>query len=274
MTIPKHWSVPLLAVFLNLLAAGRLYANCEVPPYQIGEVYQWSATTKDLSGANISIRPGDFTIDKLVCLAPALKDKFFNKVIIVLIFSSLDAAKNFRYHPPEIVASDYLWASQQHASYYYDGEQHVEYVRLMPDGIDDSETSPFSTRIDLHITKRPGCRLQIQDRCVTAFDHIYSSKVPGSGTVTLAAQIERSGSVSGVRVIHLETVPSGDRKGLADFALKNLKSWRFEPAQKKTKIQITYSIESALTPFEHGVNVQFFLPDKVNIQVNRVERPN
>lgn len=109
---------------------------------------------------------------------------------------------------------------------------------------------------------------------MTAFDHIYSSNVPGSGTVTLTAQIERSGSVSGVRVIHRDTVPSGNQKALADFALKNLKSWRFEPAQQKTKIQITYSIEAALTPFEHGVNVQFFLPDKVNIQVNRVERPN
>lgn len=269
--MPKHWSVSLLAAFLNLLAAGKLYANCEVPRYQIGEAYPSSAMTK-VTVVNIAIRLSDFTIDKLVCLAPTLKDKFCDKTILVRIFSSLDAAKNYHYHPPEATASDYLWASQQHASYYYDAGQHVEWIRLMPDGIDDSETSPYTTRIDLPVTKRPVCKLQIQDRCVIAFDHIYDSKLPGSGTVTLAAQIERNGSVSGVRIVHRGT--SEDKKARADFALKNLKSWRFEPAQKKTKIQITYSIEPALTPFEHGINVQFFLPDKVNIQVNRVERPN
>jgi hypothetical protein len=272
MTMPKHWYVPLLAAFLNLPAAGTLYANCEVPTYQIGKVYPSSAETKDSTVADIAIRQGDFTIDKLVCLAPALKERFLSKVIIVRMFSSLDAAKNFRYHPPEAIANDSLWASQQHASYYYDEGQHAEWVMLMPNGIDDSETSPFSTRIDLPVAKRPVCKLQIQDRCVTAFDHIYSSNVPGSGTVTLAAQIEPTGSVSGIRIVHRGT--SEDKKARADFALKNLKSWRFEPAQKKTKIQITYSIEPVLTPFEHGINVQFFLPDKVNIQVNRVEKPN
>jgi hypothetical protein len=270
MAMTKHWSVLLLAAFVSLLAAGRLYANCEAPPFHIGT----ESAGGDTTVVHISMSLSDFTIDKLLCLAPALKDKFSNEQIMVLIFSSPEAAENFRFHPQEETPSEYLWASQQHAFYYYNPYSHAEYLRLIPDGLDDSETSPFDTRIDLQVTKRPTCTLQIQERCLIAFDHIYSSNVPVSGTVTLAAQIGKDGSVSGVHIVHDDPVTSGKKKGRANFAVKHLKSWRFEPAEAKTKIRISYSIEGVLTPFEHGVDIQFSLPERVNIRVNRVERPN
>ena len=84
----------------------------------------------------------------------------------------------------------------------------------------------------------------------------------------LTGQIEKSGSVSSVQITNSNEVVSTQQRAFADFAVRNLKSWRFEPGRTRDPIRITYSVERVAAPLGVGVDVQFELPDRVKIQVS------
>jgi hypothetical protein len=255
----KSLFVVLLVVFCF---SSRLCAQCRAPDYRVGKVL---ASGPSLVLADISIQPGAFTIDKLVCLAAVLKEKYQASEVAVAIFGSHKAAVN--YTPPAIEKrpDEDLWASQLHAEYYLNREKHQEYVVLTPDGWNPGAES-FDTRIDLPMTTKISCRLQIRDRCLVAFHHIWTFE-QGSATVTLTAQIEEDGSVSDVRVAEPDAPPTNDERTLADFAVHNLQSWHFERSKTKDPIKITYSTERVNTPLDHGIDVEFRLPDRVEIRM-------
>ena len=251
---------------ITLTLAICAFAQCQVPNYLQG------ATLFDSKSeiiTNISIDLQDFTPDKLACLARSLKERYRGRdSIIVSIFSSQAAATYLvsAVLPLEPDAQDYEMFKQFHASYRFRADIHDHYVLLMPDPMIDSPGAPINTKIDLAIATVPPCKLQIDNRCVLNLDHIDPPRDETPGSVTLTAEIERAGSVSDVHVVETNKDSSGAQKSLADFALQNLKSWRFEGSQNKNDIRIVYSLERVTTPLEHGINVQFMLPDRVNIQ--------
>jgi hypothetical protein len=137
----------------------------------------------------------------------------------------------------------------------------------MPDPLIDSPDAPVNTKIDLSAPTVPPCKLQIDNRCMLNLDHIDPPRNETPSSVTLTAEIEPSGSVSEVHVVDVNKDSPAAQRSLADFALQNLKSWRFESSPNKNDIRIVYSLERVTTPLEHGINVQFMLPDTVKIQV-------
>jgi hypothetical protein len=248
-----------------LCIAPLLRGQCRVPPYRVGKVLGYTAPTVI---ADISIRPEDFTIEKLLCLAGALKMRYRHAPeIAVGIFGSHKAAVNFVAPSVEKLPDEDLWASQLHADYYYNAEKGEESVTLIPDLL--SSNPQLSTRIDLPVTGKPSCRLQIQDRCLIAFDHkIFYVQVSKdrSAKVTLTAEIQQNGSVAGVRLANAETTGSVDERQLAESAIRNLGSWQFERSNTKVPIRVTYSVEWVDTPLNNGIDVQFKLPDCVDIK--------
>jgi len=262
-------SLAWLALLLTVLAGPHAYADCKGPQYRVGKTYP--STTSDVV-LDISIRLEDFTLDKLICLAADLKEKYGAPEIAVSIFSSHRAAVSYRFHPVEALPNDELWASQKHAEYYYSAEKHREYVVLIPDGL--SPDNRFDTRVDLPTSGKPSCKLNLENRCLLAFNHIGVTGEAGSGTVALAAQIEQTGVVSGVRIVNQENVASTDQRAFANFAVQNLKSWRFEPSKTRNRVKITYSLERVDTALKDGVDVQIMLPDKVKIKMGPLLLPS
>jgi hypothetical protein len=115
---------------------------------------------------------------------------------------------------------------------------------------------------------------QIYNRCLLAFDHIEAPSDAESGVATLMAEIDRAGSVVDVHVADADKNSSEARQALANFAAQNVKSWHFEGSQSEEHIRITYSLERTATSLEHGVYVQFMLPDRVVIQTGPVLLPH
>jgi hypothetical protein len=216
---------------------------------------------------NVAIRPEDFAPERLICLASHLKRTYRAAEIRAAIFSSYPAALYFIPLVSDNSKNAILWASQRHAEYNYEAEKHEEYLILIPDALSFAPNSPFNTRIDLPAAGNLRCKLEIRGRCLLEFEHIGASSDDGPAMVTLEAQIDRDGSVSNVHVVHAEVTPSIQQKALVDLALQNLKSWRFEYSLNNDEMKIAYTIEHVTTPLEHGVNVQFMLPDRVDIQI-------
>jgi hypothetical protein len=265
--------VRILAVTcISLTLATGAFAQCHVPDYLQG------ATLSDSKSeviTNISIDLEDFTPNRLVCLARSLKERYRGRSSIDIgIFSSQAAATYLRQPalPLEPQAEDYEMFKQMHASYLFRPDIHDDYILLMPDPMIDAPGAAINTKIDLSAAIVPACKLQINNRCLLAFDHIDPPRDETSGSVTLIAEIERVGSVSGIHVVDVSKNGSWARKSLADFALQNLKTWRFESSQSKNDIRIVYSLERVMTPLEHGINVQFMLPDSITIQVGPLLR--
>jgi len=258
----------ILVVTCIVLSLGACaFAQCHVPDYlQGGTLFD----SKTEIVTNISIDLQDFTPNKLVCLARNIKERYRDRdSVIVSIFSSQLAAENLMLGvlPPEPDALDYEMFNQLHGSYTYRTDIHEDYVLLMPDPMIDNPGAPSNTKIDLSAATIPPCKLQINTRCLLKFEHFDLAGDEKPGTVTLTAEIERGGSVSDAQVIDTDKNSSTAQQAFADFALHNLKSWRFESSQNKSDMKIVYSLERIATPLEHGIKVQFVLPDGVDIMV-------
>jgi hypothetical protein len=259
--------IRILAVPCVVVALGACtVAECHAPHYRQGSTV---FDSKSETVTNISIRFQDFTPSKLSCLAKNLKDRYRGRnSVTVSIFSSHEAATHSTgVLPPEATKTDHEMFAQLHAYYLFDAEKHYDYVVLMPDPTIGDPSAATNTKIDLSKSTVPACKLQIDDRCLLAFDYIGLLSGKDPGTVTLTAQIERNGSVTGVRVVDADLNPSSQQHALADLALQNLKSWRFERSRHTDALRIVYSVEHVNTPLEHGVDVEFMLPDRVDVRI-------
>jgi len=258
------WSFRLILVILLCFCGTRLArGDCKAPSYRVGRTYDNAAPAVLL---NIAVRQEDFAPASLICLASVLKRTYQAPEVAIGIFSSYRAALNYLPLGVEFPKDAVLWASKQHAEYYFSAEKHEEYLLLIPDGLSLGVNSAFNTRIDLPVTGKPSCKLEIRSRCLLEFAHMALPREEPSGSITLTGRIEPNGSVSRVRLVVLETNSSSTHQGLADFAIRNLKSWRFERDGTKDAVRITYSLERGETDLEHGTRVHFMLPGKVNIQ--------
>jgi Gram-negative bacterial TonB protein C-terminal len=56
---------------------------------------------------------------------------------------------------------------------------------------------------------------------------------------------------------------------LVNYALQNLRTWRFEPGESDTPLTITYSFLLVNSPsFDHGPDLRISLPDRITITDN------
>ncbi len=257
-----------LAVFVLLFEAIRAFGACDVPHYR--SVRTVEDTPSDVY-IDISIRLRDFTPERLICLAGALRQKYPGRNVGVSMFSSLEAAHG--YSPTTMDPSPVIVYSQSklHGHYSYNKDTHEDYLLIMPDAFSRRVNSPSTTRIDLPVAREPACRLAINGRCVLEFEHIDYPFVEGnaqvSGRVTLSGSIGRDGTLSPLIVASAEVSPPQQRSVLVDWARHNLSTWRFEPAKRNDVLRITYDFADTRFPsngFEDGV--QFRLPDEVRIE--------
>ncbi len=252
-------------VFLVCLFGSlNLFADCKAPHYRIGQIH--GADTAPSILLDISIRPEDFAPNRLICLAGVLRQKYRAPVVTAGIFSSHKAAVNYQILGSDNPKHALLWASKRHAVYYNDSEAHEEYLLLIPDGLSLGVTSPFNTRIDLPAVGKPSCKLEINNRCLFQFEHMGFPADAEPGAVTLTGRIERSGKVT---IGQIEDVrpAAASSPALDNFARRNLANWRFEPSHDVDDIRIRFSLKRVDTPLEHGIDVQFALPDRVDIKI-------
>jgi TonB family protein len=249
--VPIHAKQPLLrtgcicfwAIF-TVVTINNAVAQCKPPKYQEGIDYADSRLKIVMS---ISMSIEDFAPERLICLADALKQRYHDrKEITFLLFSSLKAALN--YSPPISVFDPVVDAAeaQMHGAYFYDENERTNYVEIYPRGGKGGiNLNSFSTRIDLPVTTKPQCRLQINSRCLLALKDIEypreAEKARITGTVTLTGRIGRNGKMAGVKIAETNITPIDGENLLANAALENIKTWQFEKSEHNDPFRITYS---------------------------------
>ena len=274
-----------ICIFLfAFFPATRVSAQCAPPHYQEGQIWENSESTVLTA---ISIHLTDFAPPKLICLANALKQRYGDrKRTTVLIFSSADAAKRYLPYQPdyapangpkqERLQSRQFWVSHLHALYSYDPDNHKEYVDIRPLGSDSNSLSPDRTRIDLPTTAVPHCRLEMSGRCLLELRNIFypaaALKQKTSGSIALTGTIARSGKITDIKVAEVNVEPAEGRDLLANEAVRNLMTWRFEPREHEDALRIayTYTIDNAL-PNRDQTQIQWTLPNEVTIKGNPPE---
>jgi TonB family protein len=262
-------SAGLLVLFLALSTWTSAAAECRVPSYRTGHV--WEDTASSIM-VNISIQARDFVPSRLVCLAEALKRRYSDrKEIDILVFGSLAAARRFTM--PLIgdwVDSPHVNPTAQlHAKYHRNVDKQEDFVIVGPVG----NRQPVQ-RIHLPANSTPPCTFQVAGRCLLAIDRETLEYYPSaawranvSASVTLAGAIDKGGRVTNVKAIEM---PASSRTIdlILQAALRNLRTWRFEPAQRRDSLRITYVYRVDPTAPTPGTPMfRLDLPYQVEIRV-------
>jgi len=259
-------------VLIAALCEQSAFAGCRSPAYRVGQRVEES---KDLVALTVSIRPADFTRERLVCLARAFRRKYANSADIeIFVFSSPDAARDYTVvrgdEAPPVYRNYDAYANmlrQLHAEYRYSATNSEEHVVLKPVGSDRG--GRYDTRIDLPVSTMPSCDKSVNGRCLVALDEIVypteSLLARETARVQLSATIAKDGSVRDVRVVDEADVPTAGRAALVREAVEDLKTWRFEAGPHADRFQITYSYEivGRIPPGGGQVEVQLLLPERV-----------
>jgi TonB family protein len=273
-------TAPVLAACLLLLAASPGRAECRSVHYETGQNYIGTHSSQGL--ATISVEPGDVTVDNLLCLAQGLHATYPEwRDVIVLFFASREAATGWKagWQLMEFKGATppfRKWEKEMRAGYFLGIEQREEYLLLMPFGW-NSRSDEMSTRIDLPIRVPRNCRVALASRCLMAWDQFDYPSDPGaeaiSGSVNVEGRVGRDGAVTSVRSTDGGAFPSTTAKLIANAAVKQIKSWRFEPSTREDQFRITYwyTPESSLLPGTTRVDVEF--PDRVRITGNPPAAP-
>jgi TonB family protein len=122
------------------------------------------------------------------------------------------------------------------------------------------------------IATAPRCKLEIKTRCLFAFDDVEypvdALKAKVSGAVTVTGTATRDGRITEVKVVGDDFRTTDGRGVLARAALRNLETWRLEPAQDQQSFRITFSYEiNGTVPVGH-TDIKFELPTDVVIVGN------
>lgn len=251
-----------------MLLTPTLCAQCHPPHYRQGPTLADSDSQLIM---NIDIPYEDFRPESLVCLATNLRERSQGRgTVMVSIFSSHKAAFSTTGFllGQEDTKEEYAALAHLHARYVFFAERHEEYIEIMPAGVTSEHSQqPYETRIDLPVTTKPHCRLEIYSRCLIGLQEFpYPAafvKSMHSGSVTLAATITRAGKVNHIRVMKAGSIPPS-------AAIQNLSSWRLEPGPREETIQITYSyaVDNSLRQID-GMQVEWALPHAVSIRFPR-----
>lgn len=241
-------------------------AGCKPVKYKVGKTYVDSdvEVMQDISVNGAGLSPA-----KLVCLAKELKLSFHGKEkIVISIFSDPKAARNFSPHGVEESPENNKMAEKLRSQYIFDAKTGEDYIVIIPDGLMSRPDAAPNSTIGLRATELK-CRREIDGRCLMQMSHLgypwQNGKANIEGAVHLKAVITRAGKVTNV-----EVVQPANSSVLNQLALKNLQSWRFEPAATPASIQLVYKFElqdsDALRNYS---DVQFDLPTQVIVRTGR-----
>lgn len=259
----------ILAICLVLLVGAPASAQCHPPHFRTGQDYGASLF--------ISVERRDFTLDKLTCLAQALRDRHPDwKTFGVIFFDSYEAAQYFHGQQVEDIYPKWPeWAKEVHAMYSFDADKHEESLEIWPVGFTSAPS--LDTTVNLPLAGARHCRLEIQNRCLmAAMEKItYPQGAPptrASGTVALVGLIRRDGRVTGLRVAEVDVRPAQEKGRLANAALNDLETWQFDAGGHDDPIRIVYSfaIDAAL-PRGVAPEVRWVSPNEVEVRANPPE---
>ena len=277
MVIERLRDACLLAALLLGGTAAAARGECSKVHFVTGHNYIAAPASRGV--ATVSVRPEDITVTNLLCLAQGLHQTYPEwRSVAVLFFASPEAAKRWT---PERQLVDYVgppppfwkWEAEMRAGYFLDAAKGEEYLLLTPFGW-NSGRDELATRIDLPLTGPPRCTIALGSRCLMAWDRFeYPSDVASgvaSGSVTVEGRVGRDGVVSSVRTTDGGAFPEAAAKALAGAAVKQVSSWRFEPATREDRFRITYwyTPDSSIAPGLTRINVEF--PEQVRISGNPV----
>jgi len=254
---------------LTGISFGAASANskpCSVPHYRRG--YVWKGKP-DFVMLNISMAIDDFAPTRLACLGEHLRKRYSGRnEVLGLIFDSHDAAKYYT-HPlgGDSITPQPDWSAHEHASYHFDPEKNENAIYLTPVG----NRAEFETKINLPVKSLPSCTLQMQGRCLLTMTKPQypweTLKARAFGSVKVRWQIEKSGKLKDIAVISADSDPSAAKNALVEETLANLRTWRFEPSDKKTSAEVTYVYKIVERPGLGGtLQVDFDLPNQILIQ--------
>lgn len=261
----RRATVKFLVTFSLLFLLGSACSACSEPVYRDGTVLTQSKSEVVMY---VSIRQTGLDPSHLLCLADALKRRFRDREkITILVFTSREAAMQWRLLLQEQTPRNSLLQSKLQAIYTFDSARKEDYIELIPYHDGNSVTSSFDTKFRRGSPNEIQCKLAISNRCILSIPNIkYPDKAlidAASGSVTLEASIAPGGTVVGVRVV--ESDGRADL-GFRSASQRNLKLWRFQSSDHAIKFRISYRyrVIPAQEPFRR-LAVDFNLPEELII---------
>jgi TonB family protein len=248
-----------------LVLGAAAHATCTSPHYRKGIVWEDSRSSTLMY---VSIRPSDFAPGILACLADTFTQKYGDREkTTIWIFSSRAAAKNYVPGGGDTVGRVTDWGKDLHAVYVSDKEKHEQYLEMLPFG---TEYKSYGMRINLPAATIPKCPLHISERCLIAAEPIYyptrALQQQVFGAVTLTGRIRSDGVVANVKIAETRN-PNGNIE-LAQAALRNLRTWRFEARSSEEALRITFTFAIG-----SPAALEFALPGQVLIRANPISTP-
>lgn len=269
----------IFVMLVTVMTVAHASAQCVTPRYKDGQLMHSSAADVDLT---VSIDVGDLTRANLACLAHAIRERYPNrKTITVLVFTSVDAAANYRVSQSDDAPDrnaekakrrDYHWVRRQlHAMYSFNADRGDDFIAIKPLGND--EPLPYDTSLPLPLTGTSHCRYEINNRCIVVVDDLrypldaYQDGVTGS--VTLTGSVGADGKVTHIRVAEEPKVPAAYVRGFVEHATTHLRSWRVERFDRTDAVRVTYSftIDPVLARGVAKMNLE--LPGRIELRFGR-----
>jgi hypothetical protein len=252
----------LLVVLLSL--GVRTFSQCDPPPYRRATSLKSSQGT-----FKVSVRPQDFNVNRILCLAEDLKKRHPEwEDIALLIFDSHDIAKKYAGYILEDVPSN-RWAKNLHVMYSLHKAKGEEDLFILPFGYNTGPSD--TTKIVLPVQGKPRCHYEVAGRCAIAFegyDYLYRVGQAASGTVRVSATIDPDGRIDDVRVDEANISPADRRAECVSAAVQDFSRWRLEATGKKEALQMTYTYSVDRGLRQGDTEVRYDLPNAVLIQTN------
>lgn len=247
-------------------------AQCRPPSFHKGRDFINDTGDGSLS---IAVQPKDLSIRSLECLITSLRSQHPNwRNVAVLMFTDEIAAYNFDAGAMELGnrsrgMDEEKWASELHATYFFNANQREEFLEIMPLGYKGPPS--LDSRIDLPLgDEPPHCSLELDGRCIFDVSRIVYPKealqAKTSGSVTLQAKITPAGALRAVHVVKNDVKPEETKKILTNAAVQNLSRWRIDPASHESPVRITYSYEILSSSSPKWTDIEFKLPSQVIIR--------
>jgi TonB family protein len=127
---------------------------------------------------------------------------------------------------------------------------------------------PLLTKLHLPLAGKPHCEVEIEGRCLLAAmgNVTYppdARHAKSSGKVVLAASIDPDGSVRGIRISESMS------NGLANAAIRDLRTWRFDAADRRDLFRVTYSYEIDESRLRGGApSAEWTAPGEVRVRAH------
>jgi hypothetical protein len=243
--ISLRWLIA--AVLMGPSGLAGVAAACLPPPYFVA--VDATARVKGLEDVpgfrHVSVARPLFTVSNLRCLAKTFRDEPISKIgLFVYIFDTRWAAADFQGGDVMTMTRAIAQSDRMlRARFVIDPNTREQSLTLMPLG--QQRGDEFESRIDIADDGSPSCRFALSSRCLLVFDIIEPPAAAPAGariSVTLQASRARSGDVSNVRILSARGGSTRERTRWTSAAVKNLKTWWFEPSPHADRLRVTYEV--------------------------------